>query len=139
MTILAWNLHYILSNRKLPDMEKLEEQIHLRNIVSCLKELGDYAHYLSYERYLLDKELKNVILRNLSLAAQEAQSLYNLGYKDNGVQYLAGLNSVTESEQEDFAIYSLLQNDLDFITDQLNTASHNLSIDQEAILSRQPA
>ncbi|MGK7390463.1 MAG: hypothetical protein ACNS60_08930 [Candidatus Cyclobacteriaceae bacterium M2_1C_046] len=118
-------------------MHKFEEQIHLRNIVSCLKELGDYAHYLSYERYTLDKELKNIILRNLSLAAQEAQSLYNLGYRQKDIQYLAGLSGMTEGDQEDFAIYSLLQNDLDFMMDHLAAEANKLAVEQEPTLLRQ--
>ena len=120
-------------------MGKLEQQIHLRNIITCLREIGDYSHYLSYERYLADKELKSIILQNLSLAAQEARNLYNIGYRNNGIQYLAGLYNTPEGEMEDFAIYSLLQNDLDFIADHLNLASKKLAVKEAKRFSKQPA
>lgn len=100
-------------------MENLEEQIHLRNIVSCLIELSDYTHYLSYERYLIDKELKKIIIDNLTLAASEADSLYHKGCKVEGLKYLSALKDPSAIEEENFAIYSLLQNDIDYIAEQI--------------------
>lgn len=120
-------------------MHNIEEQIHLRNIVTCLKELGDYAHYLSYERFQDDKELKQIILGNLNLAAQEAQSLYNKGYSAHGIQYLAGLCNIPENMPEDFAIYSLLQNDLDFLTDEMNAASNEYAEKEQKVLTHHMA
>jgi hypothetical protein len=103
-------------------MEKIEEQIHLRNIVSCLTELGDYVHYLSYERYLLDEELKRAIIENLTFAASEANNLYSQGCKVEGLQYLSALKDSSAIEEENFAIYSLLQNDIDYMAELIKEA-----------------
>lgn len=108
-------------------MERLEEQIHLRNIVSCLTELGDYIHYLSYERYLLDKELKKIIIDNLIFAASEASSLYKGGCKVEGLQYLSALKDSSAIEKENYAIYSLLQNDIDYLAQRIKEACESES------------
>lgn len=103
-------------------MERIEEQIHLRNIVSCLTEIGDYTHYLSYEQFLLDKDLKKVIIDNLTFAASEASNLYDRGCKVEVLQYLSALKDASAIEAENFALYSLLQNDLDYMADQIKKA-----------------
>lgn len=107
-------------------MEKIEEQIHLKNIISCLTELGDYTHYLSYEQLLLDKELKKVIIDNLSFAGREASNLYAQGCKVEGLQYLSALKDASAIEAENFALYSLLQNDIDYIADLIKEACESV-------------
>ena len=114
-------------------MEKIEAQIHLRNIVSCLNEISDYSHYLSYERYLLDKELKKIINSNLSLAAHEAKSLYTQGCEIEGLKYLAGLANSPSLEEESYAVYSLLQNDIDYMNERVKEAFSKLQEDVENI------
>lgn len=113
-------------------MEKLEEQIHLRNIISCLSEIMDYSHYLSYERYVMDEELKKTIMNNLSFAAQEANSLYRKGSTIEGLQYLAGLTNTAALEKENFAMYSLLQNDIDYLAKNISEACELLQTQENS-------
>ena len=110
-------------------MERLEEQIHLRNIVSCLTQLSDYTHYLSFERYLLDRELKKVILDNLKYAGKEASYLYERGCKVEELKYLVALKDISAVQKDNFAVYSLLQNDLDYLADRIEETCRSIQQD----------
>lgn len=107
-------------------MENLEQQIHLRNIVSCLSEIKDYTHYLSYERYASDKELKNAIYRNISLAASEAVLLQRQGKKLAGLNCLTSLHDLRAFEEEQYSLYNLLINDVDFLSESFTAECERL-------------
>lgn len=120
-------------------MATQEDQVHLNNIINAINEIDAYVAHMDFNMFSREEETQSVVARNLQMIG-DAASLLSDEIKDQyayvDFNVLIGLKNANydkEMELDHHFLWSIIENDLPLIRDDISRASEE--IDREEDLS----
>ncbi|MGB3617552.1 MAG: HepT-like ribonuclease domain-containing protein [Catalinimonas sp.] len=113
-------------------MRKEEDQVHLNNINDAIQEVHGYVQGMDYNAFVQAEETRMSAVRNLQMIGEAVTLLspeFKEGFTAIDLEVLSGLRNAgynAEMEIDPHALWSIINDDLPVIRDQINTASEQL-------------